>query len=113
MTWIGGGSLLSALLPFLSIPLLSFTPEDLFETHLGPNVAFILQMVPKSPPAGVAEKLVFGSSLEETVVAFPPAAGSSTADVQDGAEARVSMYVSLFEGASSSAYMLAGVYSLV
>ena len=56
-------------------------------------------MLPKSPAAGAAEELVFGSSLEEEVVdTVTPAAGSSTGDGQGGAEARVSMYVSLFEG---------------
>lgn len=69
-------------------------------------------MLPRSPSAGVAEKLVFGNSLEETMPP-PPIAGSPTADIQDNAETRVSMYVSLFEGASASTHMLAAGGKLI
>lgn len=63
-------------------------------------------MPPKSPPAGVAQKLVFGSGLEEEVVGtFPPTAAPSIGDVHGESEARVSMYVSLFEGMSLFLHM--------
>ena len=60
-------------------------------------------MLPKSPIAGVAEQLVFGNSLEEdSESTFSIALESAAGDRSDSNESRVSMYVSLFEGARAS-----------
>ncbi|KAH9928150.1 VRR-NUC domain-containing protein [Fomitopsis serialis] len=53
-------------------------------------------MLPKSPTAGAAETLVFGTGSEEGYEGLV-LGGSDEADVRDSPESRVSMYVSLFE----------------
>ncbi|KAH9832914.1 VRR-NUC domain-containing protein [Rhodofomes roseus] len=104
----GGGDLLSALrldsgellLDLIppSPPNLSSTPSP---TPSDPRCSIPrtqVGMLPKSPTAMVAETLLFGSGPEEGPERVDPGSmEAAVVDGTDGTEARVSMYVSLFE----------------